>query len=186
MLGFYWPDRRSFFDPRLDAFSPEFVTDEYLHVRYGLDGWEDILLGYEVEGVLLAYTSAGEARFQEGAPNVRQHLAASERWSLVWFDDRGELFVRSDGPNASLAQTHGIENFDPDRMDYLTRPATLVGPLALALSDGPQSARLSAATAIAVAEAGDMEGALRVLASALAAWPDDPYLGRAAQMLARR
>ncbi len=186
LIGFQWPERRSFFDPRLDAFSPEFVTDEYMHVRYGNEGWEAILAQYEVEGVLLAYTSPGEARFQEGAPNVRQHLAASDAWSLVWFDDRGELFVRSNGPTAAVAQTHGIENFDPDRMDYLARPASLAGPLTRALSDGPESARMIAATTIALADAGEGELALQVLTRGLTRWPDEPYLMRAAQMLAGR
>jgi hypothetical protein len=183
LIGFYWPDRRSFFDPRMDAFSREFVVDEYLHVRYGREGWTEILRRYDVEGVLLAYTSRGEAEFQDGAPNVRQHLVTSDEWALIWFDDRGELFVRTEGPNAPLAVSLGIPNFDPDRMDYLAEPRTIAAPLMTALGRGPESARLSAAAAIAVADAGNDEAARLVLDRALRRWPEDPYLRRAGEML---
>lgn len=184
LIGFYWPERRSFFDPRMDAFSREFVIDEYLHVRYGREGWEEILDRYDVEGVLLAYTSPGEASFQDGADNVRQLLVRSENWALVWFDDLGALYVRVDGPNAGVADSHAIPNFDPDRMDYLAPPRALADSLSEALGRGPESARLVAATAIAIADAGDRETATAMLERGLRRWPSAPYLHRALAMMA--
>lgn len=183
LIGFHWPDRRSFFDPRMDAFSREFVIDEYLHVRYGHDGWEEILDRYEVQGVLLAYTSLGEAEFQQGAENVRQLLIRSDDWSLIWFDDRGALYVRDEGPNADVAATYRIPNFDPDRMDYYAPPRQLVGPLTTALARGPESARLTAAAGIAIADSGQREAAASMLSRGLRLWPDDPFLRRASEML---
>src|SRR6185312_14769359 len=91
-LGFFYPERRVFFDNRIEAYSPHFIRDVYQRIRYGEPGWDRLLERYQIEVLLLRYTSAGESRLQRGEPNVRQRLARDPRYTLLRFDDVGELF----------------------------------------------------------------------------------------------
>ena len=158
-LGRFYPDQKVFFDPRFEAYSPEFVTDVYKHIRYGNPGWESLLVQYQVEIVGLKYTTPGEARLQKNAPNLRQHLAQSKAWMLVYFDDSGELFVRSDGPYQALAMSEGMPGIDPDRMQFFVPPAAVLPALEHAEKTRPASYKLFMYLATAAQDAGDVQQA---------------------------
>jgi hypothetical protein len=176
-LGLYYPEERAFFDPRLEAYDPEFVQGVYQHVRYAAPGWDALLDRYGVERVILRYTSDGERRYQGGADNLRQALARDARWALVAFDDLGEVFARREGPNAEAVRALAIAGVDPDRGAFLGPPALSAASLLAAWRRGePRSPRLAVLTALALADAGDFREALALVDEALARWPDEPRL----------
>jgi hypothetical protein len=177
-LGMFYPERKAFFDGRLEAYSPQFVRGVYQRIRYGEPGWDALLDRYGVEIVLLRYTARGEAGFQHGRPNLRQLLARDPRYTLVRFDDQGELFVRTQGKNAALAQQLGLCCIDPDRRVF-TQPGAGAAPgLLRALELGDRSATLLGMTALAVARAGAHELADKLAAEALRVAPGDPWVAR--------
>jgi hypothetical protein len=179
-LGFFYPERTSFFDARLDAYSPEFVRDVFQRVAYGKPGWDAVLDHYKVEIALLRYTTEGELRLQHGAPNLRQRLAADPRWTLVRFDDDGELFVRSAGANAALAAHLGMPCVDPDRRRFTSAPAGCAAALLRAVrEEGNRSPALLLTTALALADAGQPAEAVRLADQAVRADPSDPWAQRA-------
>lgn len=179
-LGEFYPERRVFFDNRLEAYSPQFAREVYQRVRYGAPGWDALLDRYAIEFLLLRYTTPGEAAFQRGAPNLRQQLAHDARYRLVHFDDVGELFVRANGANAALAARMGIPGVDPDRHTFVGKPALAAPALLAAAERGETSLTLLGMTALALDDAGDSEHA-RSLARALEQRaPDDPFVARVA------
>jgi hypothetical protein len=172
-LGERSPTDRAFFDPRLEAYDPAFVRDVYQRIRYGEPGWSELLDRYGVQYVLLKYTTAGERRFQGGKDNLRQLLARDDRWSLVAFDDVGEIFVRSDGANAAVAIADAIPFVDPDRQALLRRPRDAWPGLAKALDRAPGSTLLLLMSAVASADAGQGALARALLAEATARGASD-------------
>jgi hypothetical protein len=176
-LGTFYPQRRVFFDDRLEAYSEHFARDVYQRMRYGEPGWDRLLDAYQIEIVLLRYTTPGEAAFQHGAPNLRQLLAADARYSLVHFDDQGELFVRARGPNAGISEHFAITGVDPDRRQFIGRPSQAAAGLLRAAEHGNRSTTLLALTALALADRGDGEHALAAAQAAQAQTPDDPWVG---------
>jgi hypothetical protein len=142
-LGLRYPHERVFFHPNFESYSVRFYRDEYLRTRDGEPGWDDRLDRYDVNWVLMKYTSPGERKRQHDQPNLRQRLAGDPRWALVSFDDYGMLFAR----RASLVPTSLtllIEGLDVDRgvfLDGTTRARP--GLLALARR-GRTSRRLEA------------------------------------------
>jgi hypothetical protein len=151
-LGVFYPERKSFFDMRLEAYSPNMLREVYQRIAYGLPGWDALLDRYDVQWLLLRYTTPGEAALQGGAPNLRQRLASDPRFTLVRFDDDGELFVRSAGPNAALARRLGMSCVDPDRGVFTRQPdPACVQAMQLAVRTGNRSQQLSATTALSLA-----------------------------------
>ncbi len=114
-LAFFYPRERAYFFPAFDAFSPALYR-EYMHIRYGRSGWDHKLDSYGIQLCILKYTSPNERRYQAGAPNLRQRLAADPRWALVDFDDLGAIFARRGGVNSKVADRFGLSGVDPDRM----------------------------------------------------------------------
>ncbi len=155
-LGVFYPERKSFFDNRLEAYSDHFARDVYQHVRYGKVGWDAVLDRYGIELVLMRYTTPGESAFQRGAPNLRQKLARDARWSLVHFDDTGALFVRRQGVNAVIARDLEIPGVDPDRREFLVQPRLTAPGLLRAAERGQPSLTLIGLTALALADAGNV------------------------------
>jgi hypothetical protein len=177
-LGIFYPERKVFFDDRLEAYSEAFAQRVYQRIRYGRPGWDQLLDRYRIDIVLLRYTTAGEARLQRAAPNLRQHLARDSRYSLVRFDDMGELFVRATPANAMLIAHYAVAGVDPDRRVFLQRPASCVAQLLRASQRGYRSNTLLGLTALALADAGDTLRANEVARMALERAPDDSWLSR--------
>ncbi len=123
-LAFFYPRERAYFFPAFDAFSVGLFR-EYMDIRYGRPGWDTKLDHYGIELCILKYTSPNERRYQGGADNLRQHLAADPRWSLVDFDDLGEIFVRTAGVNRAAAEGFGVTGVDPDRVRLLEANRTV-------------------------------------------------------------
>jgi hypothetical protein len=175
-LGTFYPERKVFFDNRLEAYSDGFARHVYQRIRYGEPGWDRLLDSYQIDIVLLRYTTPGEARWQHGKPNLRQHLAQDARYQLVYFDDDGELFVRHTPPNEPLLASYALPDIDPDRRLFLRRPASCVGALVLAVQRGNHSSTLLGLAAVALADAGDARRAAEFLRIALAQAPNDAWL----------
>ncbi len=183
-LGRFYPRHRAFFDPRFEAYSPQFVTDVYKHIRYGLDGWETLLDRYGVQVVVLRYTSAGEAHFQKGRPNLRQRLVADGDWALVYFDDRGEVFVHREGRFARVANQLGVPHVDPDRLQFDgARPAACADALLEAGRRWRPSARLWLLTAVALGDAGRIHEARALLEQGAKVYPSDGRFAHLMQQL---
>lgn len=182
-LGFFYPERKTFFDDRLDAFSPEFMQT-YQDIRYAKPGWDRQLERYAVEIVLLRYTTPGEAAFQHKKPNLRQRLAADERYTLVRFDDDGELFVRTHGANAAFAERFALRGVDPDRRQFIPPIAERAPALQRTIERGERSATLFGMTALALAAHGDTALADALARDAEAMAPGDPWLAQLRQRLA--
>jgi hypothetical protein len=184
-LGMFYPERKAFFDDRLEAYSPQFVRDVYQRIRYGEPGWDALLDHYGVEIVLLRYTARGEAAFQQGRPNLRQLLARDARYTLVRFDDQGELFVRTQGKNAVLAERFGLCCVDPDRRVF-TQPGAGAAPgLLRALRRGERSATLLGLAALAFARADAHGLASKLAAEARRFAPSDPWVARVTAHIAQ-
>jgi hypothetical protein len=161
-----YPSERSFFDMRLDAYSPEFEREVYQRIRYGESGWRALLDRYGVELVLLSYTTPGEKELRGAAPNLRQRLASDPDFRLVAFDDHGEVWVRGAGVNHAAAERLAIEGVEPDAGTFIGRPRLAWSSLERATTRGPRSARLLGLAAVAAADAGEV-GRARSLLSEL-------------------
>jgi hypothetical protein len=175
-LGFFYPERRVFFDNRIEAYSPHFIRDVYQRIRYGEPGWDRLLERYQIEVLLLRYTSAGESRLQRGEPNVRQRLARDPRYTLLRFDDVGELFVRTNGANAGLAERFALRGIDPDRRSFTGDPRAAAPALLRALEGGERSATLYGMAALALHARGQEALADKLAREALRLDPDDPWV----------
>jgi hypothetical protein len=186
MLGMFYPERRAFFDTRLEAYPPAFLHDVYQPIAYGAPGWDALLDRYDVQVVLLRYTTAGEAAFQRGAPNLHQKLARDSRWTLVRFDDEGELFVRTQGPNAALAERYALRGIDPDRRVFTQKPALCAPALVAAVNAGNHAPTLLLMAALAAADAGRRELAVGLSDEAALADPSDPFTARVRAAVGRR
>jgi hypothetical protein len=171
LLGRYYPARKSFFDNRFEAYPRAFFRDVYQCIRNGEPGWDRLLDRYGVEIALLRYTTPGEAALQGNHPNLRQRLVADPRWSLLTFDDQGELFVRSAGVNSGIATRHALHGIDPDRGLFLAQPRSQLNALSAELARGNHSLRVRAFAAVAALDAGDPTAA-RALERELAAGSD--------------
>jgi hypothetical protein len=177
-LGEFYPERRAFFDTRIEAYSDHFARDVYQNIRYGAEGWDSQLARYDVEFLMLRYTTPGEAEFaRQGHDGVtlRQRLVHDPRYTLVYFDDVGELFVRTAGQNAALARTHAIVGVDPDRHTFLGPPARAAATLLRAATSGMQSETALGLTALALADAGDVEHARALTAVLRERSPDGEF-----------
>ena len=139
-LAHYYPEQRVYFFPAFDAFSPALYR-EYVDIRYGRPGWRQKLDQYGIELVVLKYTSPNERAYQGGSENLRQHLVREPDWRLVAFDDLGEIFVRTTGANAAVAQQRGISGLDPDRMRIVGDPGDVLRNLERATAALPESER---------------------------------------------
>ncbi|HEX4353656.1 MAG TPA: hypothetical protein VHZ95_12090 [Polyangiales bacterium] len=175
-LGFFYPERRAFFDGRLEAYSTSFAIDVYQRIRYAEPGWDALLDRYRIDVLLLRYTTAGEAARQRGRPNVRQLLAADARYALVNFDDVGELFVRRTPDNATWISDLAIPGVDPDRRVFLAKPALGARALVRAAERGNHASTLLGLTALALADAGDSSHAATLMQAASRQAPDDVWL----------
>jgi hypothetical protein len=175
-LGMFYPQQKAFFDTRLEAYSQDFALNVYQRIRYAEAGWDALLDRYRIDVLLLRYTTPGEAHWQAGKPNLRQRLAGDARYSLVHFDDVGELFVRRNPEHAALIAELGIAGLDPDRRRFLQRPASCADALLRAAHSGNHSSTLLGLSALALADAGDTAHAMQFTKAALEQAPADAWL----------
>jgi hypothetical protein len=160
LLGRRYPREKAFFDNRFEAYPREFWEGVYQRIRYGQPGWDSLLDRYGVEVVLMRYTTPGEAELQGHKPNLRQLLAKDPRWTLVTFDDLGELFVRTRGKHQAFALAHALPALDPDGAHFFAPPRTLLAALSREVASGNPSARVRVFLAYAALDAGDRAQAL--------------------------
>jgi hypothetical protein len=172
-LAEFFPKEKSFFDPRLEAYSPQHYLGVYRRIRYGQPGWDKLLDDFGIQLIVLKYTSPGEARNQKGQPNVRQHLLGDPTWSLIAFDQRGEIFVRRGGVNGSQAKRYNLSCFDPDRGVFTARPASCAKPLMELIKRGFGDNHVLLAAAIAHADLGLFNIAQQLVDRAREQQPDD-------------
>lgn len=183
-LARFWPRERVFFHPSFEAYS-EAHFRRYQAIRYGEPGWDRALDDAGVQLVVMKNTSAREAAFQAGRPNLRQHLAASGGWALLAFDELGMAFVRREGANAAIA-ARSPSFVDVDRMAFTRPPREARAGLEQLAERGPWSVRLALLLATARASDGDEAGAHAVLEEAARRAPGDPRLARAGRGLTER
>lgn len=115
-LGLHYPEERVFFHPAFESYSRVFFRQAYMQTRDGEEGWDAMLDQHGVELVMMKFTSPRERARQQGRPNLRARLAESPAWTLVAFDDVGEIYVRREGVNREPAARIGILGVDPDRL----------------------------------------------------------------------
>ena len=166
---------KAFFDPRFEAYSPEHYLGVYRKIRYGEPGWDKLVDKFDVQLFILKYTSLGEAKRQQGKPNVRQHLLAHPAWSLIAFDERGEVFVRRHGINGKQAKQFDLPCFDPDRSTFIARPASCATQLLALIERGFTDNHVLLAAAIAQADRGNITVAQKLVQEAMKQNPDDPH-----------
>ncbi len=77
----------------LECYKPDTYIKEYQELRYGPADWRARLDRLHIATLLLKYTTPGERRLQNGAPNLRQLVFQSTEFVLVDFDDAAELLV---------------------------------------------------------------------------------------------
>jgi len=181
----FYPERRVFYDNRLEAYSFEFFRDQYQSIRYGEEGWQEKLDSFGVKALMLRYTTLREREFQNFQPNVRDLAFLSPRWKLVHWDDLGMIFVSAAAEGACADCAH-YSHFNPDAFD--ARPGAadedVTRELERAWAEMP-SARACFVLALRRIESGDEAGALSLVAEGLAGFPDDPLLASLAVKLAQ-
>ncbi|AKF07601.1 hypothetical protein [Sandaracinus amylolyticus] len=180
-LARFWPRERVYFHPSFEAYSDAHFR-RYQSIRYGEPGWDDALDDAGVQLVVMKHTSPRERAFQEGRPNLRQHLAASDAWAFVAFDELGMVLVRRHGPNAPIA-ARSPSFVDADRMGFTRRPRDSRAGLEELAQRGPWSVRLALLLAIARADDGDDEGARALLEAAASSARGDPRIDAARRVI---
>ncbi len=182
----FYPDRRVFYDNRLEAYSFEFFREQYQGIRYGEEGWQEKLEHYKIDMLVLKYSTAGERRFQEGRPNIRDLAFESPAWRLVFWDDLGEVFVRADTEYTGCASCPDYRAFNPDTLNPApgVEPGVVAAELAAVWRDTP-SARGCFGLSMATLDLGDVGGAVAVLREGLERFPDSPLLLRLAGALTK-
>lgn len=116
----------------LECYRPSTYVDLYQHIRYGLPGWEDKVEALHIRSFVLKHTTGGERRFQNGQPNLRQHLFARPEWTLVDFDDVASVYVATRAAPAGLAT---LADFPVDPDTGRARPGADERAVLLALID---------------------------------------------------
>ena len=107
----FYPKRRSFYDNRLEAYPGSFVRHVYQRIRYGQPGWQRLLEQYQVNAVVLRYSTAGERNRGHGK-TLHNAIAKSTDWKRVCWFESGAIYVRRQlMPNLS-----SLSFFEPDRM----------------------------------------------------------------------
>ena len=185
-LWAFYPERRVFYDNRLEAYPFEFFVDTYQAIRYGEPGWEDKLRAHDVKTALLRYSTAGERRYLEGRPSVRQLMLRSEDWRCVYWDDHGLIFVRRDALPRGCDRCGDFRALDPDLDRPVgTDPAPVLRELRRVLQLSGPSGRVYVALTRASLWAGDRASAEEWLQEGLRRFPEHPMLQQMAETIAR-
>lgn len=90
ILEFY-PDRKVFVDSRTAlSYPPEFLKYDYAIIKFAAPGWEEMLLKYDVNWILLI-----SGRYDK----LREALFKSPDWIPLYKDDVSDIFLRKTEEN---------------------------------------------------------------------------------------
>ena len=182
--GGYWlwefyPDRRVFYDNRLEAYPFEFIEHDYQGIRYGEEGWAEKLERYEINTVVLKYSTDREMEFLDGRPGIRRLLFSSPDWQLLWWDDHGMVFLRSELVDTACPDCGDFKLFYPDRLEVTAgSPQSVYAELESVNAICGPSARWYGAMVTTAWLSDDRQGAQRWLNEGLAEYPRHPELLR--------
>lgn len=112
----FYPERKVFYDNRLEAYSFDFYRTVYQAIRYGEEGWQEKLDEHGINLLLLKYSTPREREFQEWKPNIRDLAFASPQWRLVYWDDIGQMFVRRGSIGDACHECPDLIHFNPDTL----------------------------------------------------------------------
>ena len=182
----FYPQRKVFYDNRLEAYSFEFFREQYQGIRYGEEGWQEKLDNHDIGMLVLKYSTAGERRFQENRPNIRDLAFVSPGWKLVYWDDLGEVFVKAGVGRDGCPACPEYRVFNPDTLSPApgVEPEAVAAELAEVWRENP-SARACFALARANLGLGNAGAAVAVLKEGLARFPGSPLLLRLAGALTK-
>jgi len=183
----FYPQRRSFFDNRLHAYSYDFFVDVYQAIRFGEKGWARKLHERQVNTVVLRYTTAQERLSEQGQPNLQDLLFWSPEWQLVYWDDSGMTYVRTEWLAIHGHEMVRLGNFNPDLLirRRVAKPEEALKEIE-AWYGRNMCGRVAYARTLTLIEAGRGDEALEALRDGLASFPDDPLLGELALTLSSR
>jgi len=189
-LWAFYPERRAFYDNRLEAYSFDFFRNAYQSIRYGEDGWQDKLDSYGVNTMVLKYSTPGERKFQEGRLNVRDLAFISPRWRLVFWDDIGMVLVKNEGTPGKeppCPECEEFRYFNPDTLQPVPGAAghALRRELDKAWTTMPSGRSCFALTLVLLNSRREDE-AVRLLKQGIERFPDNPLLLGLARSLSER
>jgi len=91
LIYYLSPDMKVFADDRADFYWQEFMAEKYFKVRFGLEGWDEVLEEYDVDSLILPKKNALQAL-----------LPLTTHWELVHEDDLNVVYWRiSDAAQAT-------------------------------------------------------------------------------------
>lgn len=185
-LWAFYPKQRVFYDNRIEAYPRHFLRDVYTHIRYAKPGWRAMLDRYQIEMLVLKYSTDKERTFQRGKPNIRDRVFGSKRWRLVYWDDKGMIYLRAEKVPAACKRCGDYRLFNPDTQRSLpTTAAALLMELHRAWSTMP-SGRACYALAGIHAKLGRHQIARALLRDGLRRFPENAQLLRLATRLTRK
>ena len=125
------PDRRVFYDNRMEAYDVDFIQRAYIPLAYGLKGWRAIADRFQIDVFVIAYSSGDE---QTSALSAQ--LNSDPSFSLVYFDDNAMVWLRHTPSHADLIERLSYRNLNPDR--FATGDNSVVDGLELDLRSAVQ------------------------------------------------
>lgn len=174
----------------LECYEESTYRDVYQHIRYGLPGWDAEVARLGIRTFVLKHTTPGERRFQDGKPNLRQHLFASRDWVLVDFDDAASVYTARTGLTNAHPGLPTLDGFpvDPDtgRPRPGTPPATVTAALQAHAAAHPSAIGTLDMLTRHLLRQGDRAGAAAALAELRRRRPGYPAIQALDQALARR
>ncbi|MEM1158598.1 MAG: hypothetical protein AAF649_07760 [Verrucomicrobiota bacterium] len=84
LIYYFGPDIKVFADDRADFYWQEFISEKYFKVRFGLEGWDDVLAEYDVDSLILPVDNALQAA-----------LLLSPEWKKVHEDDVNVVYFKA-------------------------------------------------------------------------------------------
>jgi len=101
LIGRGYPLRQVFIDGRTELYSPEFFSQCQKAEEGDSASIEEIIKKYDLEAVLLTMA------FRKIQP-IAGYFYKSPEWKLVFFDDKGILFLKNVAANQELIKKHKI------------------------------------------------------------------------------
>jgi hypothetical protein len=83
LIYYFGPELKVFADDRADFYWQEFMAEKYFPVRFGLEGWDEILDEYQVDSLILPKQHA-----------LKPVLKISDQWELIHEDKLNAVYWR--------------------------------------------------------------------------------------------
>jgi hypothetical protein len=171
----------------LECYKESTYVQVYQPLRYGEPGWQQTLQRYGIRTAALKFTTPGERRFQNGAPNLRQHLFASPQHVLVDFDDVAAVYTEAAGIPADVSV---LTDWPVDPDSGQLRPgaevATALTALATHAANHPHVSRSLWLQGKLLIQLGQLPQAAEVAQELLRRNPDGPETASLLAQLQRR